>query len=364
MIFFFSILFVPLLVAAIVFFVSRQICWKEVLCIVGVQILVAGASAGICYYSATDDSETWNSRVSKKEKEYTSCSHSYSCRCRQSCSGSGKNRSCHQVCDTCYEHSNDWNWAVYTAAGEGFDIDRIDRRGSHEPPRWTAVKIGEPTSRVHSYTNYIKAAPDTLFRRDGKYEKYQSLLPQYPQNVYDYHRMNRLILVNGAKTQDPAYWNADLMELNAKIGSSRQSNVIVVLARNLPPDFFYALEQAWLGGKKNDVILVVGTDTAGKAAWVNVMTWELNELFKVKVRDDLLEKGSLERWDVVNVLEANIVKYHKRKPMADFEYLKSSITPTVTGWVVSMLVGFIISIGLSILFHKNEMFPEYRGYRY
>jgi len=315
------------------------------------------------YHVDTHDTEILNSRISGKKKVYVSCSHSYRCNCRTVTSGSGKNKTTSTVCDTCYEHSNDWDWDVYTGIGNTITINRVDRRGSNEPPRWTNVKINEPASVTHGYKNYIKASPGSLFRRTGQIDDEKQVFPVYPGDIFDYYRLNRLVLVDGAKVSDPYYWNADISELNAKIGAKKQANVIVVLTQNQTPDYFYKLEQHWIGGKKNDVILVANLGSDRKPTWVNVMTWENNEIFKIKVRDELLEKSSFERWDVIDVLERNIIKYHDRKPMASFEYLMATITPSTTEWIVSILIGVFISVGMSIFFHKNETFPSYRHRR-
>mgnify|MGYP006897338188 CR=1 FL=1 len=41
--------------------------------------------------------------------------------------------------------------------------------------------------------------------------------------------------------------------------------------------------------------------------------------------------------------------------MKEFAYLKSNITPTMTQWVVSMIVGLLVSVGLGVFFVKNEI---------
>lgn len=362
MIFFLTILILPLLIGIAAKLISKQICWKEFAIICGTQVVVAGVSAAICYYQSTSDTEIWNSSVASKKQEWVSCSHSYSCNCRTVYSGSGKNRTSSTKCDTCYEHSNDWAWAVYDKIGHRFEINRVDRRGTSEPPRFTATQMGEPTSRGHSYENYIKAAPDTLFRHQGQVKKYQGRIPTYPDSTWDYYRLDRLVLVNGAEVPDRNYWRDDISQLNADIGSSKQANIIVVVTKNMPPDYFYALEQAWVGGKKNDIIAVVNLNASRKADWVQVMAWDNNELLKVKIRDELMDKTTIERWDVVDVLKWNIEKYRQRKPMADFEYLTASITPTMAQWIVTIIIGSIISIALSIFLHHAEVFPEYRNH--
>jgi hypothetical protein len=357
-IFFVGVLLVTLIVTGGAFFISKQICFKEVLIMLGVQLVVAGISAAIVYNSATSDTEVWNSKVVSKEQDRVSCSHSYQCNCR-SCNCDKKGH-CSRCCSTCYEHSHDYDWNVNTSTREQITIGRVDRQGVREPKRWTDVLIGEPVATTHGFTNYVKASPDSLFRKSGQMDKYVGKIPPYPFNVYDYYRLNRLILVGGAKVDDVAGWRAGLDDLNASLGASKQVNVIIVIAYGVSPDYFYAVEQAWIGGKKNDVVVVLGVGDDGLVEWSNTMSWESNEIFKVKMRDDLVGLA-LDRRLVLDKVAENIKIHHKRKPMAEFEYLKSAITPSVTEWVVTMIVGLVISIGMSVFFHKNEVFPEYRN---
>lgn len=360
MILFFTAFACALAIALIAKLVFKGICWKEFGVMLGVQLIVAGISAAICYHQTLADEETINSYVVNKKQNWVSCRHSYSCNCRTVSSGSGKNKTSYVKCDTCYEHSNDWDWDVYDAIGRVFTIDRVDRRGTREPPRWTAVQMGEPTARTQSYDNYVKAAPDTLFRHQGLVEKFAGKIPEYPQDRYDYYRMDRLVRVNGAQVEDPQYWNADISQLNAEMGTKKQANVVVVVTRDMPQEYFFALEQAWVGGKKNDVILVVNLDHNRKPTWASVMAWESNEIFKIKVRDEIMDRPTVDRWDVVDVLKRNIVQYHVRKPMKDFEYLTASIVPSTGQWLATLIIGFIIGLGLAVFFHHNEVFPDYR----
>lgn len=359
MIFFFSILGICLFVTVLAYFISGEICWKETLIMIGVQSLVALVSALISYHSSLADTEVHNSKVVSKVQQRVSCSHSYCCSWGTCGSGKTKYTCCKM---TCHEHSNDYDWDVHAQNGDTFTIDRADRQGVREPIRWTRVEMGEPTSSSHYYENYIKAAPDSLFRRQGQEEKYLGKLPEYPGDIYDYYRLNRLVLVNGATVPDPQYWSADISKLNADVGQKMQSNVIVVVTKGMSPDYFYALEQHWLGGKKNDVVLVMDLDAQKHPNWVNIMAWESNEIFKVKVRDELMDKPSIERWDVYDVLSRNIVQHHKRKPMADFEYLTSSFTPSLTHWIITTIIGLVISILMTWYFHVNETFPTRRYY--
>ena len=306
------------------------------------------------------DREVWNGVVSSKDSEHVSCSHSYQCNCHESCSGSGKDKSCHESCDTCYEHSYDVDWNVFTSNRETIKIEREDRQGTTQPARWTAVRIGEPTSVEHAYKNYIKGSPDTLFRHQGLVDKYKGKIPQYPR-VHDYYHVNRLISVNGAWADNPGAWIEGLDKINAEVGSPKQANVMVVLVRGLSAEFYYALEEAWIGGKKNDIVVVVGVDDQSVPQWATIMAWSKNEMFKVKLRDDIMDaKGPLVRDAFLATVKADVTQLYQRKPMADFQYLEASITPTSGQLAFGIIVSLLVSIGLSWYFATHDPFGDER----
>ena len=356
------LLIIPALVALGFFlFSGRSITIKEFLVQIAVQAAIAGISTGIIYWSDTSDIETWNGVITSKKHFHVSCSHSYSCHCRQVCSGSGKNESCYTHCDTCYEHSYDVEWHGYTSNSEDIEINTVDRQGLHEPSRWTAMHVGEPTAIEHSYTNYIKAAPDTLFRRNGEYKQFQ--VPQHPR-TYDYYRTMRIVTMG---VPVPAVAEDQLNEVNAALGSRKQVNIMLMTVRNQPREWFYALEQRWLGGKKNDLTVVVSVDQQGVIQWVNVMAWCQNEMVKIVIRDSIMSVGklqSIEDWgNVVGDIREGVTGFYIRKPMADFKYLESTITPTTTEWAISLVIGLLVAIGLGIVMIKNDLFNEETTYR-
>jgi hypothetical protein len=277
-----ALLLIPTTIAVLTFVFGKQyVTWQEFLSQIGAQTLVMAGAMWALYSLDTVDTEIWAGRVSNKAREEVSCSHSYTCNCVTSCSGSGSNQSCSTSCQTCYEHSYDVDWAVYTTNSERLEIDRVSRQGLKKPERWGAVKIGEPTAVAHSYTNYIKAAPDTLFRHQGLIEKYQSKMAVYPGTIYDYYHINRLSQV-GINVPDAEQWNRDLEQINADIGKAKQANLAVVLVNGLPDDYFEAVEQEWVGGKKNDVVAMIGTD-GQTIQWVRIMAWTNSEMFKVQL---------------------------------------------------------------------------------
>lgn len=346
-----TLLIIPSLIALGSFLLGgHRVTWQEFVGQLLAQLALIGTAMMVMYSMDTHDTEVWGGRVASKEREVVSCSHAYPCHCRPvSC---GKN--CTTVhCDICFQHRFDVDWTVKTTNGEGLEIDRVNSQGTIEPPRWTAVKIGEPTAVAHSYENFVKAAPDSLFRHQGLLEKYQDKLPLYPGKIYDYYRIDRLVQVD-VQVPDPDAWNRPLEDLNASLGAEKQVNLAVVLVGNQPDDYYEALEQSWIGAKKNDVVAVIGTD--GKAIkWARIMAWTDSEMFRVQARDRLLDLKTLDPKLVLGAMSDTIKTLYVRKPMSDFAYLQESITPTPGQYVFLLIFGILTSIGISVFVVKNDI---------
>lgn len=351
-----TLLLIPTIIAAGFYLFSKsKITLVEFLAQNVIQIIVLSLLLLFVGFGSSWDTETWNGRVAKKYSEHVSCSHSYSCNCYTTCSSDSKgNQSCQTICQTCYDHSYDIDWVVKTTNDESIEIDRVNRRGDREPPRFTAVKIGEPTSVTHSYENYIKASPDSLFRKQGLVDKYANQIPEYPGKIYDYYHLNRFITVGAINVSDRAEWNNDLKELNADLGAAKKVNIIVLATTNLPEEYFSALEQAWIGSKQNDFVLVMNFDKDNKITWANVMAFTTNKLAEVVVRDNVLKIGTLDRVAIIDALRQGIAKNFVKRKMSDFEYLKNSVTPSKGFWIGSMIFGLLLSVGLGLFFHNNE----------
>lgn len=356
------LLIIPVLIAlGFLLFGNKKVTLKEFFVQLAAQVVVAGISAAIIYYANTSDTEIINGTVTNKQKVRVSCRHSYSCNCHTSCHKCGKSECCSTHCQTCYEHSFDNDWDVYTSYGDTISVDTIDRQGLKEPPRWTTVKIGEPASKTHMYTNYIKAAPDSLFRKS---DAEGFVPPTYPKNIYDLYRLDRLVQV-GVSLPDASSWNNALSDINSRLGPRKEANVVIVVTRDKPQDWFNALEASWIGGKKNDIIVVVSVDADLKPQWVSVMAWSKKELVKVTVRDGIMALPKLTVTETMAIVEREVLANYERRSMEDFAYLKASITPSTTEWVISIIVGVLIAIALGILMYRVDVFgDEERTNRY
>lgn len=354
---FLLLLIFPVISAIAAFFLLKTVSWQEFLLGIGLQCCIVGVSIAIIFHQNTSDIEIWGGVVTSKEHERVHCSHSYRCHCYQSCSGSGKNRSCHQVCQTCYHHSYDVNWFLNTSNQEVVMINRVDWQGVHMPPRWERISLGEPTAVEHSYTNYIKGSPDSLFRRTAS-ANYK--VPEYPE-VYDYYKIRRVL--GDIKPSDYFAWDQELNALNSHIAKQKEVNVIIIFTK-YDRKFLYAAQQKWLGGKDNDVVLIIGTQ-GYNIQWAEVMAWSQNSNLAINLKNDVMDIGVLDKAMVLKAINKNVLLYYKRKSPKDFEYLKSRIHPSTLQLTISMIIGMLVSGLLAFLFHRHDIFnTDTRRYSY
>jgi hypothetical protein len=351
--YFLLIIAIPFLIAATGFLLpigkgsfQHIISWKEFLILIGISALIAVTSMGIIYYRNTTFTEMWNGLVNSKKWVKVDCEHSYECNCWNDCDSKGN---CTRHCMTCYEHDFDISWMVYDTAGHEFEIDRIDRQGLKEPERWTIVKIGDPTTKEHTYTDYIKASKGSLFKKETEYPGFN--IPPYP-GIYDYYQADKLLaytVIDNLK-----YWQRQLAILNGGVGPSREANVILVIVKNQDPKFYYALQQKWVNGSQNDIVVMISVDNNKQIQWANTLCLAQYDIFRVKLRDGILAIGTLDMEKILKEINTNVMKYFKRKDMKNFEYLRASVMPTFGQLITALIVNIIICCGFTWFFYNDS----------
>jgi len=344
---------------------QKKLIWQEVLGqVAGILAIMAMVVFG-CSAGKKHDTEILNGHVINKARHEVSCRHSYKCNCYNTTSCDSKGHcTTTEHCSTCYEHSYDVDWDVYATTGmtqDEFSVDTIDRQGLQEPPRWTAFKGGDPFMENISYDNYVKANADTIYKSHGNADQFKALIPAYPEGVSDYHtHLDRMIMV-GASLPDLADWNRDLTTLNCSIGPVKQCNIIMVVTQGQPESYYYGLSEAWLGGKKNDIIVMVDLNPDGTIQWTNTISWAKNDIMRVKLRDDILAVGKMDRVAVMGILNNNISQHFIRKRMREFKYLDSAIILTNTEFWWMLVGALVLSIAISVFIDMND-FGNTSGY--
>lgn len=367
-------LFVPLVMKRLT---GRDFEWWEVALNMVASTLFAAVACYSGLYLLSHDTQVFNGEVVDKARVTVPCSHSYSCNCHEVCSGSGSSRSCSTECDTCYEHSHDYDWSVYSNMSIDrhvvyTDIDRVDRQGVIEPPRYTLVQKGEPFSATGIFTNYVKAASSSILRDmadDQIREKYAKKTQgvSYPDDVFDYYKIKR-VLVLGPSLSDFASarneMSSELSEGLKTLGPAKKANLVFVFSDDPSADFGRALAAKWLGGKQNDTLVFIGLGSTGTDAegprpinWVFVTGWSKDSLYRIKIRDDILDMKSLSPKDFPKLYQAVALRvtqgFHYRDMKQDFAYLSYEIDPGPTYVVGLLLINILFSFVLSVFFART-----------
>ena len=349
------LMLLPLIIGIVGMFLSKgRINWKEFLVMEAVVLVVIGTGYLLASMRDISDTEIWSGRVVGKHAAEVSCAHSYSCNCTSSTDANGNTT---ETCQTCYEHSYDMEYGITTTNGEHLDFALEDRQGLTVPERYQRAYKDEPTAIKHSFNNPLKASPDSILRRRDAKDGFEKWLPPYPSFAYDYYYVNRFFSEGfRLPPADEKQWNWALMNLNADVGLTKQANVIVGLIKNADPRYEFALEQAWLGGKKNDVIILAGVPDYPRIAWVRVLSWSNSEDFKVRLRDDLMLLTADRQSQIIDTIKRNVQSGYVRREFSDFDYLAAAVQPSTTATMWLLGIGLVVCGGLSVYFYKEDPF--------
>ena len=367
---------IPVIATGITFYLlsterfgSIRLGQNVIFCLIGllISILITATGFYLGKGSKTSDVEIWNGEIVGKSRTHDSYKRPYDCNCRsvERCSGSGSSRSCRsdRVCDTCWEDRYTVTWSCQSNIGS-WTIQHLDetRRSVYDTPdpsRYTIIREGDPVAKTNSYTNYIKAVPETLFRpaQDTLKAKYANKIPAYPIGIYDFYKVDRIVPV-GVNIPNIREWNERLSNSLKKLGPLKQANAVIVVTNISDPNYFYALQDAWLNGKKNDIVVVIGApEFPKKAAWVNIMSMAQDSIFNVRLRDNILELDELSAENVIRTLDTTTRELFKRKRMRDFAYLDAEIDPP--DWVILLISLAIISSYIGFLVYTHHQHAVY-----
>lgn len=304
------------------------------------------------------DNEYVTGQVINKHRDNDSYEESYDCNCRTVTSGSGDSKTTSTVCDTCWKTIYTVDWYLSSTVGR----IAINSRESESqqvwiapnPQAWIDAKIGEACTTARSYQNYILASPDSLFN-SSEYGNNEFAVPGYPR-MHSIYKMKHALTVDGA-IPNSAEWTEQIRE-HLKIRNANSSpNVLFVFTKSTDRTFKYALERNWTGGKKNDLIVVIGTANYPNANWTEVITLGKtsgNELTAVKIRD-IVEDHHLDPQVTVKNVFSMIDKHFDMKPISDFEYLKDEQQMTLWQALAVVFASIIVSIIVSYIFSRNAL---------
>lgn len=395
---FFILLAMPTVIALIGFIAGKgnKLTWKEFIALEIVMIILIAVGLFSARSNSMSDIEIWNGWI-KNAEFYEEWWERVSCRHEIPCS--------HRDKDGNRRHSNDGHyhrydvdyvppyWKFITSNEEEMKIDasyfefltgvfrnkryveiyRSSKDHGNGNKYVTEYIAGQsefiPTSTEHEFKNYIKANPNTILRRIGQGNKFDNLIPPYPR-VKNKIECDRFLTM-GLNVSNAVNWNKKLAEINGRLGRKKQVNITTIVVNTPDSSYVHSLEEKWLGGKKNDFVIIIGCTQYPNIGWVRMMSWSQSEDLKVELRDAIMDVGSLEKRDeILQEIETQINQKFVRRKMADFAYLMAGWQPPAGTLLWLFVVGFVMSIGSTIYFYVADPFGDensgnyYRRRRY
>ena len=372
----------------------RQVTWLELpVQIVGTTLSVILFFA-FFFYQTTDlqDREFLNGYVLRAEYEEGWMEETE--HCTETCDSDGNNcrqTDCHWVCDRSHPPS----WQVVHNTGErtsrttsisSGDFERYARHfgnrrfvsQSHlhqcssgdgnmyvsDYPRGKPELI-VPSALNHQFVNYVKGTTSIRKRIGGNTKGFEPLLRPYPKlrnRGFGAIDIDRVI---NAGVDLPDGWmetvDRQLDVALSTLGGKKQVNILVYVVNTSDQAFLHALEEEWVNGKKNDVIVLIGAPER-KIAWVSVMAWTDVEEFKIQLRDKVFAlktlDGNAEKLAKLITDQVALPPQqggYERKPMDELEYLAGDVSLPWWSVIILFLINFLIAYAIGWALRNNEI---------
>lgn len=227
-----------------------------------------------------------------------------------------------------------------------------------------------PTAVEHPYVNYVKAVAAIRAREQEQTSKYEPLLVSYPR-VHD-GPLGPIYLDRVLDPADlaPAAWRGRVSNrLAARLstaGPRYQVNVLVYLVDTPEEQVTEAIERAWKGVNKNDVVVVLGAPEYPAVSWVRVLSWARDPRFgrrlarRITELQDLSEDRRLVQLilDQIGREEAGF----ERVPMAEMEHMAGEARVVWWAQLATVLSYMAIVLALSYALEQNSL-TDYRARR-
>lgn len=388
-------LLVSVFAGAVLWFKHRRqvVLWEFGALFVATFLLVVGIKSTVELMEVSD-TEFWGGWTTKVEyyepwDEKVSCQHPVICSMPSICTDmDGNTYSCIEDVYCYDEHDfdvreNEARYVLYGSNGEETNVSQAvfeDRREMWGSPTFTDLNRdfysydgdlytvswskGEdvlPLTTEHTYENRLQGENDLV-----TWEKVD-LVTQATYGLYDYPELRELSTgffsedvalqnaIQGDAGRETAQANDLLMEANALMGKSHQLKMFVFIYHNQLEEAAYWQEQMLKGGNKNEFILLISIDDAGRVLWSKVISWTEEADLKEDVAGYAMEYGELRLLDTVSYMIDRCEQDWVRKEFSDYSFVKvkPSLGATILAWILTILANLALSFWIINNDHKN-----------
>lgn len=369
-------LLIPVVTTLILlFFFHHRTKWWEFAIPFAASLLLVGICKLIAGQIGLKDMEVWNHwvvdvRYYEPWDEYIHRTCSYT-----TCSGSGKDQTCTtHYYDCSYVAYHPEYWAVVDSGENTFEISQEKYRslvkkfevqpffvelnrnyhsydGNMYKAPWSGtVATLEPDNISYSYANRVQAAR-SVFNYETVTEEQAKVLGlfEYPKvSTFDYPS----VLGNcGDNTKEA---NAKLRYWNAVLGHAKELRMWMLCTASKDPNFGRQQEAYWVGGNKNEVVVILGD------GWTHVFSWTDSKTPLVEIRNYAAENR--DPLLVADFMADKLASGFVRKHFEDFDYL--TIEPPTWYIVLTFCLVVLLNGGVSYFVIVNEHHDDedYVGY--
>lgn len=206
-----------------------------------------------------------------------------------------------------------------------------------------------PMTTKVSFQNRIKAAPSLYsyapVPKDAKVFEYPS--------CSDPFQSDRL-LGTAASTMP----KRDFDVLCSMVGPMKKVNLIVIGFGDMDSEIAHLQEAAWIGGKKNDLVMCYGGKDPKKPSWAYVFGWTDKTLVKANLETILLENPV--DATILPKIKDEVRKNYEIKQWKDFNYLQ--VDPPAWSYWVYVIVLILAQGGFWYWARINEFGKGSCGY--
>lgn len=358
----FIALFAPVLAKKFIF--KHELTWPELFAVFAISSFLVALAYNAGKYTNTLDTEIHNGIVKNKVREHDTYLESYSCNCITTSYTCGKSTCTKTTCQTCYRRHYTVEWFLETTIGE-IRLDYIDTTSSSvyktpDPSIFINAQIGEHCAKRNNYVNYVKASPDSLFnfvQHKTALEKFKNNVRQYNQNVYGLYKYNH-VWASHIPLQEQENWKNAIADYLKHVGNDLQMNIQLIITPIEDPTYRYAVESVWNGGKKNDLVILVGSKNYPNIDWVDSFTFansKSNEKVVAQLNSELRELKQFTIKNAMPVIKKITQANFKRVQMKEFNYLMEDVDPPTWAMVLIILLQICIILALSMIFANNSI---------
>lgn len=367
----------PILVVFGMVLLDKEVSIWEGLISTVVALGMAGLFQYLSVQGMTDDVETWSGHVISAKhfaswreyyEEAVYRTEYYDC----GTDSKGRQQTCSRQVFDHWESHRRWHneyWMVYTTLGE-WQINRdkfqylcrkfkshyavagVRRTGEHnsqmidgDPNDYESSNTTgwiEPVTDTRHFENRVKASP-SLF----SYSPVPSNIVVFPWPQSTDLFISDRVMGTARQAINTLPWD----QMNAQLGPKKKVNVIIIGYGNQGMNISEYQESAWIGGKKNDLVICYGGEVGKKATWVRVFGWTEKNIVK-KNLESLLLMTPVNN-NIIPKIQEEINANYEIKDWHKFDYL--TIEPPAWSYWVYLGVMIVVQGGLIVWYRFNEL---------